>query len=166
MSISLDVEISHFISISALIEGITDCLHRLLNDAVVPQLKINQLVVGVMQPVHEYDVIGEIEALYALSFVGYEDQVLVTTIQDEESRNVCFSVSVGKTREATEYVLGLSTALALALVENSVIEDGFGFWTGDTVFTPSFILGHFTLKGQSGNSFERACAALVGSRLD
>lgn len=160
MSVDLNIDIANPISLTRLVEETKSVLLALLNTEAIPQIELSRIVNGATTPIREQ--VLEDDALYGISYIGLQDRVLITTVIYEKDRTA--TVSVGRTREPTEYILGLACALAIAIIENVEIRDEFGFWTGNKILQPSLIINSLSMKSHR-TSFQGACLALVGERL-
>lgn len=159
MSIDLEIDIANPIIAEEMIERTRDILQKILNTNAIPQITILQVIKGVSVPMCGKAL--DDDALYQIQYQDIDDIVFITNISHDKYRVA--TVSVGSTREPTEYLLGLACALAIAIPENAQIRDGFAFWTGHTLLCPSLIISSLAVR-DSGMKFEDACYSIVGER--
>ena len=163
MSIELGLDVDRPVVIADWVRATQEFLICLTNFADVPKIQMLRVVKGANTQFCE-KTIGTEEAVYSFSYVGREDQVWITICFLDTSNVGNFAISVENTYEPSEYALALSCALALARMANTQIQDAVGFWTGDINLGLSAIKNLLYVK-INHNSYDEACANLLGNRL-
>lgn len=168
MSIDLTIQLDQDFAAEDLRAGAEETLRQLLAGSDCPPV-LMYLVHGPGQrePVTDH-VLGPGEAMYVLTYEASDDQVAVLHTHDhgkEHEPDYALTFSVGATRSAAEYILGLAGALYAARRFARRIESGFAIWSDDDDLDPDALLEEVRLRSRY-HSFAEACAALVGPRLD
>lgn len=166
MSIDLNVCISRKFRFNELMILTQEILMKLLNTEEVPDIRISRVEKGKVHLI-DGDTTAEANSMYLLGYEGRDDQIGIVIIPDDDPKcgySVCFSV--GGTRSAEEFTLGLASAIALGKMFNSKIEDQQLFWTDEIELESNSLLERMKIKVNEKNDFSEACKIFLGTRLD
>ncbi len=155
MSIDLDITTSKPLKISSMKAGIKKTLNEVCEGVKIPDLEILKFEQNKYYEPNNF--LNEDSGPHIVKTKEYEACVMINMAKIED--NYIFTVSPCFTRSNMEYVISAATAIYVASLENSNIEDGFSFWTGFQE------ISHFQfstrIKTKNKKSFQEACDSIM-----
>ena len=164
MAIDLTLRIKNRLPIAALSDEISQIIADLIQCKPHPPITIGRVEDGMLVPQPD-GIIGNDDGLFVVAYEGRSDKVWITTTELEPSGNEYqLTLSVGATRSAAEYVLGLAGAIAIGLREKVDIVDQSTFWTKESPAQPKHLVTQYRLNTPNLD-FDASCTELVKNRL-